>query len=182
MTAASLDRLTALIAADGGLIAAALRGGGPVVPPADPALGSIAAAGPCGARDPAVLALAVEAAYEGHLLHRGRSRVLDPADRDLALLAGDRLYALSLAALAEAGEVAAVAELADAISLCARAQAEDRPDLEAAAWEAAATAIGWGPSGELEAAKAAARSDERAPAERLREAARRVRGVPGPAG
>ena len=74
--------------------------------------------------------MAVEAAYEGHLLHRGRSRILDTGDADLALLAGDRLYALSLATLAEAGRRRRRAELADVIALCARPQAAGDEQLE----------------------------------------------------
>ena len=54
-------------------------------------------------------------------------------DDDLRLLAGDALYALGLSRLADSGDLAAVAELADLISLTARAQAEGRPeDAEAA--------------------------------------------------
>ena len=48
-------------------------------------------------------------------------------DDDLRLLAGDALYALGLARLAEAGDLEAVAELSDLISLTAQAQAEGRP-------------------------------------------------------
>ena len=40
-------------------------------------------------------------------------------DADLRLLAGDALYALGLSRLAEAGDLEAVAELADLISLSA---------------------------------------------------------------
>ena len=51
----------------------------------------------------------VEAIYEGYLQHYGDGRVLRPQDPDLALLAGDRLYALGLAHLAELGDLEAVA-------------------------------------------------------------------------
>ena len=50
-----------------------------------------------------------------------------PIEPDLALLAGDRLYALGLARLAQLGDVEAVSELADVIALCAQARAEGRP-------------------------------------------------------
>lgn len=175
MTAATLERLSALIREEGGLLAGALLAGGPRVPAQDPGLASLTARGPRAREDPGRLALAVEAAYEGLLLHRGRSRVLDAGDPDLALLAGDRLYALSLATLADAGHVDAVRELADVISLCARAQAEDTPDLERAAWDAAATAIGWGPDARLEEAKDAARVAGASAAGTLHEAAETVR-------
>ena len=56
------------------------------------------------------------------------SRARSPGmDDDLRLLAGDALYALGLTRLAETGDLEAVAELADLISLCAQAQAESRP-------------------------------------------------------
>ena len=62
---------------------------------------------------------------EGYEQHYGEGRVLRTEDRDLALLAGDRLYALGLALLAEQGDLRAVAVLADLISECASAHAED---------------------------------------------------------
>ena len=40
------------------------------------------------------------------------------ADADLALLAGDRLYAIGLERLVALGDLAAVRELADVIALC----------------------------------------------------------------
>ena len=49
-------------------------------------------------------------------------------DDDLRLLAGDALYALGLARLAQTGDLAAVAELSDLISLSAQAHAEGRGD------------------------------------------------------
>ena len=58
----------------------------------------------------------LEAVYEGYLLHYGESRLFAGMDDDLRLLAGDALYALGLARLAEAGDLAAVAELSDLIS------------------------------------------------------------------
>src|SRR4051812_39948198 len=71
----------------------------------------------------------LEAVYEGFLLHYREPRVFDPAmDPDLRLLAGDAMYALGLERLAQAGDLDAVAELADLISLCAQAEAEDRPE------------------------------------------------------
>ena len=44
----------------------------------------------------------VEAVREGYLLHYGDGRVVRGADPDLALLAGDYLYALGLERLADA--------------------------------------------------------------------------------
>ena len=100
-------------------------------------------------------ALLVEAIREGYLQHYGEGRVVRTADPDLALLAGDRLYALGLARLAELGDLDAVNELADVISLCAQAHAAGDPERAAAVWEAGAAAVGRGTSHDHEAAKAA---------------------------
>ena len=70
--------------------------------------------------------------------------MLDAEDPDLALLLGDQLYALGLARLAELGDLEAVAELADLISLVAQAHLREAGGLAAAVWEAGAIAIGWG--------------------------------------
>jgi hypothetical protein len=67
--------------------------------------------------------------------------VIRTADRDLALLAGDRLYALGLALLAEQGDLRAVAVLADLISECAAAHAGQEPPRADAAWARATTAL-----------------------------------------
>ncbi len=77
----------------------------------------------------------LEAVYEGYLMHYGEPRAFAGMDRDLRLLAGDALYALGLARLAEAGDIQAVAALADLISASAQAQAEGRPDDAEALWE-----------------------------------------------
>ena len=86
-------------------------------------------------------ALVVEAIREGYLQHYGDGRVIRTGDRDLALLAGDRLYALGLARLAERGDLEAVRVLADLISDCAQAHAEGAPERADAAWETATTAL-----------------------------------------
>jgi len=85
--------------------------------------------------------LAVEAVREGHRLHTGAPRIVTGADPDLALLAGDRLYALGLAKLAERGDLEAISELADVISLCALAQASGDPALAERVWAAGADAL-----------------------------------------
>ena len=89
-------------------------------------------------------ALVVEAVREGYLLHYEESRLLAGHDSDLALLAGDYLYALGLDRLAAVGDTRAVAILADLISTCSRLQAEGEtegiPDL----WRQAAEKIAVG--------------------------------------
>ena len=113
-----------------------------VVDPAEPpTLGEFAASGPGAAAAPAEYALVIEAVREGYLLHYGEPRLLAGHDPDLALLAGDHLYALGLDRLAALGDTRAVAILADLISECARLHAEGDtegiPDL----WRSAAEAI-----------------------------------------
>jgi hypothetical protein len=175
-TAATLQRLHAALRAEGGLLARALRDAGPDALADDPALGTLAAAGPRAAGRREDVAFVVEAIREGYLLHYGRPRLLTDEDPDLVLLAGDHLYALGLARLAALGDLDAVAELADVIALSAQAHAEGRPELADAAWEAGATAVGWAGDGALAEAKAAARGGAPRAAEALRAAARRVAG------
>ena len=98
-------------------------------------------------------AFIVEAIREGYLEHYGTGRVVQPDDPDVALLAGDRLYALGLERLAALGDLAAVAELADIISLSAQAHAEGDPARATAVWQAGATALREGPTPDHEAAK-----------------------------
>lgn len=83
-------------------------------------------------------AFTLEAVYEGFLLHYGEPRAFAGMDEGLRLLSGDALYALGLERLAQAGDVQAVAELGDLISLCSRAAIEERGDLVEALWEATA--------------------------------------------
>ena len=80
-------------------------------------------------------------------------RVVRPDDPDLALLAGDRLYALGLERLAAIGDLDAVAELADVIALCAQAHAEGDPARADAVWDAGAAAVAGGPAPDHQAAK-----------------------------
>jgi hypothetical protein len=113
-------------------------------------------------------ALGVETIYEGYLVHYGRPRLFAPADADTALLLGDYLYAHGLVRIAAGGDVAAVGDLAELISLCAQARADDG-DGDAAAWAATAARLG---AGGLEDARAALRDDrDPAPLETLARAA-----------
>jgi hypothetical protein len=83
----------------------------------------------------------LEAVYEGYLLHYGSSRLFDGMDGDLRLLAGDTLYALGLARLAERGDLPAVAELSELITRTAQAQAEGRAAEAEALWDASAAVL-----------------------------------------
>lgn len=86
-------------------------------------------------------ALGLETIYEGYLVHYGRPRLLEPADDDTALVLGDYLYAQGLARIASLGDVDAVGDLAELISLCAQARADGRGG-DGAAWAATAALIG----------------------------------------
>jgi hypothetical protein len=83
----------------------------------------------------------LETVYEGYLMHYGVPRAFAGMDHDLRLLAGDALYALGLARLAEEGDVEAVAELSDLISLSARAHAAGAAEVVADLWDASARAL-----------------------------------------
>ena len=100
---------------------------------------------------PATHALGLETIYEGYLVHYGRSRLFSPRDPDVALLLGDYLYAHGLVRVAATGDVAAVADLAELISLCSQARAEGRNG-DGAAWAATAASLG---AGDLGAAREA---------------------------
>lgn len=83
----------------------------------------------------------VEAVREGHLLHYGESRLLAGHDPDLALLAGDYLYALGIERLAALGDTAAVLALADLISTSAQLHSEGKEDEVPAAWARTVAAL-----------------------------------------
>lgn len=92
---------------------------------------------------PARHALGIETIYEAYLVHYGRSRLFAPADDETALLLGDYLYAQGLVRVADSGDVAAVADLAELISLCGQARAEERGG-DGEAWAATAALLGRG--------------------------------------
>jgi hypothetical protein len=114
--------------------------------------------------------LGLETIYEGYLVHYGRSRLFAPPDGDTALLLGDYLYAHGLVHVAASGDVAAVADLAELISLCAQARAARRNG-DGAAWAATAASLG---RGGLAAARDALRT--RGDSSGLDEVARRAAG------
>jgi hypothetical protein len=161
----ALTAIAAAIRAEGGLLAVVAHDPGPR---ADRSLQAAVGATPRAAVVGPDLALAAEATREAELLHHApeRARVLRTDDRDLALLAGDRLYALGLERLAAGGWTAEVAVLADIVALIARLHADaaweigpatpgvaaggtgapdDAAERTRALWRAAAQALGGGP-------------------------------------
>ena len=117
-----------------------------IIEAADPALAAHAAADPGPARFAGVVGdpdrlFVLEAVYEGYLMHYGLPRAFTGMDEDLRLLAGDALYALGLSRLADSGDLTAVAELSDLISLTARVHAEGRGELAEELWLASAHAL-----------------------------------------
>jgi hypothetical protein len=162
-------------------LAALLRDGENVISPhvtesdEEPALGALAAAGPRAAEAPEDYLLLVEAIREGYLLHYESPRLIEGADSDLRLLAGDYLYALGLERLAALGDLEAVGELADLISLAAQIHADNESvapdDRVRALWLAATIAVAAGASPEHNRAKEALRRRESGATESLTEAA-----------
>ncbi len=129
------------------LLAAQLREEGAPISPhvveprEEPVLGPRAAAGLRAASAPAEYALVIESVREGYLLHYGEPRLLAGHDAELALLAGDYLYALGIERLAALGDSEAVRVLADLISQCAQFHSEGREDEVPDLWERAVRAI-----------------------------------------
>lgn len=168
-------------------IAAELREGGTLISAhvveadAEPALGMLIAAGPRCRSAPGEYARVLESVREGYLLHYGTPRILDGLDGDLALLAGDYLYALGLERLTALADLPAVRELSDLISLCAQVHADEGAgaDGTAALWLASAIAIGAGAGDRHAAAKAAIRAREPGAADALRRQAAARAGAAG---
>jgi hypothetical protein len=139
----ALERLAEALREEGGLLAGTVRSGGDAPQPHGERVAGRGESYP----------LLVEAIREGYLQHYGAGRVVRPDDPDLALLAGDRLYALGLERLAAIGDLDSVAELADMIALSAQAHAEGDPARAEAVWDAGSAAIAAGPGPDHQAAK-----------------------------
>jgi hypothetical protein len=172
----TLERLRELLAREGEALAPALA-----APGARPVIGPLASACAAGRPHQHELALVLESILEGYLLHYGRARLVDTADDDLRLLAGDHLYALGLSRLARLGDLGAVRALADLITLCARVHADAGADAApdgrpAALWLLSALAVGgdrWpGYEHSLEAARGGRIAADELLSEALRRAAR----------
>jgi hypothetical protein len=142
----------------------------------------LAASGPRAAGRRERYELLLELILEGSLLHYGEPRLIRPSDPDLGLLLGDQLYALGLTRLAELGDLEAVRELADVISLISQAALDGDVELIDDVWRAGAAAIGWGGDLRHEQAKSLARSGRLEAGEALRASAERRAGAAGRAG
>jgi hypothetical protein len=88
------------------------------------------------------LRVGVEAIREGHLLHWATGRVLNTPDLDLALLAGDRLYALGLERVAATGSRSEIASLSRLIKDSATAMAGSNVALAEELWISTCASIG----------------------------------------
>jgi hypothetical protein len=134
--------------------------------------GPLAVAGERTRKAPQEYGLLVESILEGYLLHYASARIVETSDPDLRLLAGDYLYAFGLTRLARLGDLEAVAELADLISLCARSHApaesvRSRPLWRATGglWALGVLAVGGGAWAEQQEVKRVARLEGLAGAE-----------------
>jgi hypothetical protein len=140
---------------------------------ADP-IAALAASGPRVIGHAEAVVAAVSAVRDGARRHYDAAAPgLDP---DLELLEGDARYADGLSRLAAAGDLVAIAELADVIALTAAAQAAGDAALAEAVWASGAAAIGWGPTAELAAARARARAGDPGAPAALMAAARQITG------
>src|SRR4051794_29373093 len=165
-------------------LSALLRDGENVIAPyvrdtdEEPTFGALAASGPRAADAPDEYTVLVEAIREGYLLHYESPRLVVGADGDLRLLAGDYLYALGLERLAARGDLDAVQELADLISLSAQVHAENGSGssdrLAGALWLAATVAVGAGATPEHERAKEAIRRADPGAGDQLIQAATEI--------
>lgn len=138
-----------LVQAEATAVSALVTASGP--PPAD---GPVARLVVEAASDPddrvAGAAFAAEAVLEGFLCHHARSRLFDLPDPDMALLAGDLLYALGLDAVGRRGDIRSVELLAGLIARSSTLLAEGREDELVTLWAATSAALGAGRSGSPE--------------------------------
>jgi hypothetical protein len=85
--------------------------------------------------------LVIESVREGYLLHYAEPRLLTGHDADLALLAGDYLYALGIERLAATGDVESILILANLISDSAQLHTEGRESEVPELWRKAVVVI-----------------------------------------
>ena len=101
-----------------------------------------AAAGPRTEGNESEYLSSLELIREGHLVHGGSGRLLVTADSDLAILAGDLLYAEGLVRMAALDDLKAIAELSRMICKCALARSVADEDLAESVWAESCAAIG----------------------------------------
>lgn len=140
-----------------------------IEPVVSPAFGELVAAGPRTAAAPATYALVVEAVREGYLCHYGGSRILEGADPDLSLLAGDLFYAIGINGLAALEDPESVGILSDLIRVAAELRAEDETEKAEALWLAQLLALACGTSPDLPPLIAAVERRENASLQGLKE-------------
>ena len=111
----------------------------------------------------AAFADGVETIYEGYLVHHApRGRAFAAPDREQGLLLGDYLYATGLVRVCEAGDVDAIAALADLVSLAAHLRATG-VELDGELWVATARYLAGPRDDALAAAREALRHGDGAP-------------------
>ncbi|MGK2955840.1 MAG: hypothetical protein ACSLFI_09260 [Solirubrobacterales bacterium] len=140
MTASALVSLSERVAGEGEPLSTYV-----ISPTSDPALGDLVAAGPRTLDSPAEYAFVVEAVREGYLCHYATPRVLQGADADLALLAGDLFYAIGISGLTELDDPESVGILSDLIRVAAELRAEGETEKAEALWMAQLLALSCGP-------------------------------------
>ena len=148
----ALDRLAATVRGRGGLLAAGRRG---VADGASTPHGDTAAAGPRAAADPG-RATPCSSRRSGRATSCTTARAAwsPPTTPTSRCWPATSSTPSAWRELAELGDLDAVGELADVISLTAAAQAVADEDLAEAVWEAGAVAVGWGATPGHVAAKA----------------------------
>ena len=103
---------------------------------------AVAAAGPRAAGRESEYRASLELIREGHLVHGGSGRLLETEDSDLAILAGDLLYAEGLVQMAELEDLEAIAELSRMIRSCAIARSVSDASKAEDAWAKSCAVIG----------------------------------------
>jgi len=103
---------------------------------------AVAASGPRTAGHETEYLTSLELIREGHLVHGGSGRLLRTSDSDLAILAGDLLYAEGLVRMAELDDLDAIAELSRMICSCAVARSVGAEAQAESAWAESCAVIG----------------------------------------
>ena len=167
--AATLERLTDRVREEGPPLAVADGSSF-----GSPSLGDLVAAGPRTGDRGADYAFVVEAVREGYLCHYGSPRVLEAADQDLALLAGDLFYAIGISGLAQLDDLESTGILSDLIRVAADLQAAGRGDRAEVLWLGQLVALSCGKDAEQTAALKALEAGESNAAEALIDWCRRT--------